>query len=137
MRPAPRIPVMSGASGKKRPGTKRRRQPTLRGKLPTTMPHAELPAPLRPLFWDYDFDTLRWEHDRDLLIARVLTTGGWEAIRWLRGRCGDPDLRAWIIHRWGAGLAPRQLRFWELILGLPAPQVNAWVARARRSVWGQ
>ena len=102
-----------------------------------TTARTELPTLLRPLFWDHDFGALSWEQDRDLLMARILTTGGWEAIRWLRDHCGDPELRDWIIRRRGARLTPRQLRFWELILGLPAPQVNIWVARAKGSVWEQ
>jgi hypothetical protein len=97
----------------------------------------ELPSLLRPLFWEYDFAALTWEQDRDLLIARILTVGGWEAIRWLRRHCGDSALRDWIIHRQGARLTPRQLRFWELILGLPTHQVDFWVARAKRSLWEQ
>lgn len=132
---APRIPSMSGASEKKRRDAKHRQEPTPGAARPKKTPRAKLPALLRPLFWDYDFDALRWEQDRDLLIARVLTAGGWKAIRWLRDRCGDADLREWIIRHRGAGLTPRQLRFWELILGLPAAQVNAWVARAKRSIW--
>ena len=31
-----------------------------------------LPKLLRPLFWDYRFDELNWETDRDLIVGRVL-----------------------------------------------------------------
>jgi hypothetical protein len=51
-----------------------------------------LPALLRPLFWDHDFKTLTWEDDHDLIIARVLASGTWEAITWLRTRLGDQAL---------------------------------------------
>jgi len=50
---------------------------------------SRLPALLRPFFWDYDFKTLTWDDDRDLIIARVLASGTWEAITWLRVRLGD------------------------------------------------
>jgi hypothetical protein len=35
-----------------------------------------LPSFLRPLFWEYDCKALTWEADRDLIIARVLASGG-------------------------------------------------------------
>jgi uncharacterized protein DUF6922 len=50
-----------------------------------------LPALLQPFFWDYDFKTLTWDDDRDLIIARVLASGTWEAITWLRTRLGRSD----------------------------------------------
>jgi len=99
------------------------------------MPSPRLPAMLRTLFWDYDFETLTWEKDRDLVIARVLTSGAWQAVTWLRSCLGDDALRAWIERRDGDGLSPRQLRFWELILGLAHRRVNAWLAAKERKVW--
>jgi hypothetical protein len=96
-----------------------------------------LPGRLRPFFWEYDFASLRWNGDRDLVIERILTAGTWDAITWLRSRMGDAELRAWIERRQGASLSPRQLRFWELILGLPHRQVSAWLAKLGRAVWDQ
>ena len=96
---------------------------------------SQLPAMLRPLFWDYDFETLIWERDRDLVTARILALGTWEAVTWLRSRLGDRALRDWIERRQGRGLSPQQLRFWELILGLPHRQVNAWLAVQGRQIW--
>ena len=96
---------------------------------------AVLPDLLRPLFWEHDFEALTWEADRDLIMARVLASGGWEAVRWLRSRVSDTELRGWIERRRGRGLSPRQLRFWELILGLPRRRVNAWLAEESRKVW--
>ncbi len=78
--------------------------------------HSTLPVLLRPLFWEYDFNPLTWEDDRDLIIARVLAAGSWEAITWLRAQLGDQAWRAWLQHHCGRGLSPRQLRFWEVIL---------------------
>ncbi|MGH2351197.1 MAG: DUF6922 domain-containing protein [Chloroflexota bacterium] len=94
-----------------------------------------LPDRLRSLFWDYDFRTLAWERDRDLVIGRVLTAGDWEALRWLRAEVGDQALREWILRRRGRGLSPKQLRFWELILELPHQEVNAWLTQDGRQVW--
>jgi hypothetical protein len=90
---------------------------------------------LRPLFWDHDFARLRWEADRDLIVGRVLAVGPWDAVQWLRRRLGPATLREWLERRCGAGLSPRQLRFWETILGLPHRQVDAWLAQPGRQAW--
>jgi hypothetical protein len=95
----------------------------------------ELPDMLRPFFWDYDFDTLSWGDDRELIIARVLTSGDWDAVTWLRSRAGDHSLREWIERHQGGGLSPQKLRFWELILGLPHRQVSVWLSTERRKIW--
>jgi hypothetical protein len=55
-----------------------------------------LPARLRAVFWDYDWRSLTWENDRDLIIARVLACGDWEAVVWLRSHLGNRALRRWI-----------------------------------------
>ncbi len=102
---------------------------------PGSRRNPRLPKQLRPFFWDYDFARLSWEEDRDLVTARILAAGSWDAICWLRARLGDSALRAWLERRQGAGLSPRQLRFWELILGLPHRQVNAWLAATGRQAW--
>jgi hypothetical protein len=94
-----------------------------------------LPAKLRELFWDYDFAKLSWKHDFDLVVSRILSSGTWDQICWLRKRMNDDDLRQWIAHRQGRGLSPRQLRFWELILGLPRRKVNQWLAEGDRWIW--
>jgi hypothetical protein len=98
-------------------------------------PTSDLPDFLAPLFWDYKFDTLTWKEDHDLIIKRVLASGGWEAIRWLQSMVGDLNLRTWILNHKGAGLSPQRLRFWELILNLPHRQVNSWLTSVRRKVW--
>src|ERR1700722_17706167 len=90
---------------------------------------------LRPLFWDYDFARLSWKADRDLIIGRILAVGDWEALRWLHRRVPDEELRVWLVQRRGAGLSNRHLRYWELILGLPRRQVNAWLADPARQIW--
>ena len=95
-----------------------------------------LPQFLRPLLWDYRIEDLRWPTHRDLLIGRVLQSGGTEAIAWLRGVVPDVDLASWIGSRSGHGLDARQLRFWQVVLKLPDADVNGWVTRARESAWG-
>ena len=94
-----------------------------------------LPEILRPLFWDVDFSALNWETDRDLIVRRILQSGHWLAIRWLRGVWGDQALYAWLEAHAGAHLSPRKLRYWELVLNLPAQEVDHWITQAKNSLW--
>lgn len=71
----------------------------------------------------------------DLVVSRVLENGRWEDIKTLRYRIGDEALRSWILVRKGRSLSPPRLRFWELLLDLPADQVNLWLSEKTRKVW--
>jgi hypothetical protein len=90
---------------------------------------------LKTLFWDYDFDILTWEQDRELIVSRILTSGNWDAVTWLRSHVGDQSLKEWIERHHGDGLSPQRLRFWEIILELPHRQVNIWLSSERRKIW--
>ncbi len=96
---------------------------------------AHLPKSLREYFWDYRFDQLSWERDRELVIRRLLTVGSWDAILWLRRQIGDAALRDWIIAQHGWGMTVRQLRFWALVLNLPREQVDVWIKAAGSNPW--
>lgn len=90
---------------------------------------------LRSAFWDYPFQALRWETDTDLVVGRILAVGTWPMVRWLYRRLGDDALRTWLQERAGAGLSPKQLRFWQVILDIPKREVDAWLARPERRAW--
>ena len=94
-----------------------------------------LPGELKPVFWDYNFNRLRWEKDRDLIIGRILSQGDWQALEWLRSRVDSVSLRDWLSSRRGAGLSSGKLRFWGLILELPPREVNKWLKDKGRMVW--
>jgi hypothetical protein len=96
---------------------------------------AKLPEMLRPLFWDCDFDRLDWLRDRDFVTGRILVHGPWEAICWLRGEVGDEGVRDWIVDHEGRELSRQQIRFWELILDLPADLVATWLQSESRKIW--
>jgi uncharacterized protein DUF6922 len=81
----------------------------------------DLPASVRDLFWDLDPRSLRWDRDRELITGRVLISGPWETVQWLRATIGDQAIRTWIEEHERRGLSPRQLRFWQLILDNPHP----------------
>ncbi|MEW5869920.1 MAG: hypothetical protein AB1894_11635 [Chloroflexota bacterium] len=97
--------------------------------------NVSLPEFLKPHFWDCDFSALSWTDQRDFVIRRLLQSGNWQALTWLRLELGDAELRRWIEQRRGAGLSPRQLRFWEAVLEMPHAKVTRWVHDAARHPW--
>ena len=99
------------------------------------MPVVQLPPDVRRLLYDCDPDQVRWEQHGGFLIDRILSEGGWDAIRWLRDVAGDAALRARLVETKGRRLSPRQLRFWQLLLDVPEHVVSAWLADPARSIW--
>jgi hypothetical protein len=98
-------------------------------------PSEPLPAELKPLFWDHVFEQIDFGQHRDFVIGRILSVGDWNSVQWLRSRVGKEGVRSWIVRREGRGLTPPQLRFWELVLPLPADQVNSWLAAQKELPW--
>jgi hypothetical protein len=94
-----------------------------------------LPEHLAELFWEYDASDLDWVEHREFIARRVLSHGRWEQLRWLREQLGDPELRRIIEKSEGRDLSPRQLRFWQLILEIPAARVDGWLHDSRRQLW--
>jgi hypothetical protein len=91
---------------------------------------------LRPAFWDVPFETLSWEEHRDFIIRRILQSGTFEMIRWLRTRLDDDALREWLKEHRGRGLSPRQIHYWKAVLGLSPGMVDHWIT-AQEQVWGR
>lgn len=51
-----------------------------------------LPAFLRPILWEYEFADLSWEADRDTIVFKILSSGDWNSVRWLRSELGAGQL---------------------------------------------
>jgi uncharacterized protein DUF6922 len=96
---------------------------------------SDLPEAVKALFWDVAPGELRWDLHREFIIGRILASGPWDVVQWLRKREGDAAVRSWIERHEGRGLSPKQLRFWELILGIPSERVDPWVERERSGIW--
>ena len=98
---------------------------------------SRLPDEVLAYFWDYPSTRLSLAKDQFLIIRRILTDDSLEVILWLSGQVGDETIRKWPLDHRGRGLSPRQLRSWELILNLPAEEVDGWVRTASQSPWGR
>lgn len=97
----------------------------------------ELADLLRRYLWEYDPAGLSWESHRHTIIGRLLESGGWDAVRWLRAHVSSEELRGFLVRRRGRGVEPRRLRFWGLILEIPREQVDEWIATARSNPWNR
>ena len=86
-------------------------------------------------FWDCDVNALDWETQRDFISRRLLKHGDQTTLRWLRAQWGDMGLKNWLIAQQGAGLTPRQVRYWSVILDIDPVLADEWVAAASDSVW--
>jgi hypothetical protein len=89
------------------------------------------------LFWDYPARSISPEADKDLVVRRVAAEGGWREMSLLRSRVGDQAIRDVIERTEARGLSPQRIRFWQLLLGLPARRADAWVRRERESTWAR
>jgi hypothetical protein len=87
------------------------------------------------LFWDYSGRTLSVARDRDLVVRRVAGEGGLREVRMLRASVGDAAIRDVIERTAARGMSPQRIRFWQLLIGLPARRADAWVRAARASTW--
>jgi hypothetical protein len=90
---------------------------------------------VRSLFWEYGDRDVSLEGDRDFVTGRVLSAGGWEALRWLRREMGESSLRDYLSRTRGRLLSPRQLRLWQVLLDLPEETVTKWIEGTARQVW--
>ncbi len=80
------------------------------------------------LLWDVAPGAVRLSRHRDFLIGRILARGGWAAVEWLRRELSDAAIADYLERTRGRLLSPRQLRFWELVLGLDDDAVSRWIA---------
>ena len=58
--------------------------------------------------------------------------GRWDDMLWLLGAYDGRKLRDYLKRRGQRALAPRELRFWARVCGVPRDEQDAWVREARR-----
>lgn len=94
-----------------------------------------LPPEVRALFWEYGDREVSLESERDFVMGRVLSAADWDGLRWLRREVGEAAIRDYLDRTRGRLLSPRQLRLWQVLLGLPEETVTAWIGNERRRLW--
>lgn len=76
------------------------------------MSPSSLPEPLRPYFWDTDFDTLDLARHRRFIAERLMDKTTPEGLRWLLVHYSRPELRD--IAATSRRLSARDRDFWRL-----------------------
>ncbi|MBK7585078.1 MAG: hypothetical protein IPI67_33430 [Myxococcales bacterium] len=80
-----------------------------------------LPEHVRHLFWEVapgDVDLIR---HRDYVLERVMSRGGWQAMRWLRSTYARDDI-ADFLRRKAEHLTARDRAYWSLVAGVTQAQ---------------
>ena len=78
---------------------------------------AALPADVARLFWDTEPEQVDLGAHRDYVMERVMSRGGWAAMRWLRDMYSSEEMADFLVRK-GHRLAPRELAYWSLIAGI-------------------
>jgi len=94
-----------------------------------------IPASTLALFWEYPAGTITFERNRDLVMEKVLSRGGWEDVQWLRSVAGDNAILDWLLRTKGRALERAQIRFWQLVLDIPSEEADAWLSIPDREIW--
>ena len=86
-----------------------------------------LPPEVARLFWDVDPSAVDLTAHADYVLERVMSRGGWQAMKWLRTAYTRSTLASFLERKGVARLSPRELAYWSLIAGLEgeAPQGGA------------
>jgi hypothetical protein len=79
-----------------------------------------LPEFVSRLLWDLDPTAIDPDRDAALIFERVMTRGGWDAMKWLRARYPRERLASFVRAEGARRLSPRDLAYWALVCGLEA-----------------
>ena len=98
----------------------------------------EIPEGVQSILWEYSLDEIpsgdRWQ---SAIIERVMQRGCWDDMLWLLRVFDRERLLVFLERRGRRALAPRELRFWSRICGVPEDDQDTWVleSRARERAW--
>jgi hypothetical protein len=93
----------------------------------------QIPPRVQALLWDVSIDLSSVDARCErLIIERVMDRGCWEDMRWLLRSFDGKRLRKFVRSRGRRVLAPRELRFWTTVCGVPKAEADIWVGEARK-----
>ena len=84
------------------------------------MSHEPLPASVLRLLWDVEPSEIDFDRDRALIFERVMTSGTWQAMQWLRERYRRDVLAEFVAIHGRQRLSPRDLAYWSLVTDVEA-----------------
>jgi len=69
---------------------------------------------LKPLFWEYDWASVKENLCSPFVIARVLELGDPKQFRALTDQVGDETIKAFLVQKGNRLLSARSFSFWHL-----------------------
>lgn len=99
---------------------------------------SHIPEFLFPLFWEYEPENIHIVRHADFVMGRIMETGTWESMLWLRRTYSRERLISFLEKRGRRVLPPRELNYWALISGISREKREDWVMESRNKthVWG-
>jgi|SRR3989344_2974458 len=76
----------------------------------------ELPASLKPLFWDVDFASLSLEKSRGFILKRIIDRGDTLAYDWMKDRYHVDEIKILVLS--SRDLSRKTANFWSKYFGL-------------------
>jgi hypothetical protein len=77
---------------------------------------------LKPVIWDYDFNTLDLEKHKKFVIARLMKYGRPEQIKWMLKRYPEEDIIETV--KTSRNLDKRTANFWAVHYNIPKDEVK-------------
>lgn len=84
----------------------------------------QIPAFLKPYFWEIDFAGLSLPERETYVIERVLEYGNDQAIRWLKVNF-TPETIAAVVRR-SRRISKNTANIWALVLNIPKEQIRCF-----------
>ncbi len=99
----------------------------------------QLPSFLHRFFWEYDPEVLDLHKHADVIMARIMERGTWQAMLWLRTVYPPEVMARFLSVKGWKVLPPREVNYWALLSGLPEDIKKQLVRKAaqRDGIWGE
>jgi hypothetical protein len=100
---------------------------------------SQLPAYLHRFFWEYDPGSLDIHKHADIIMARIMERGSWQAMVWLSNEYSPEVIKNFLSVKGWQVLPPREVNYWALITGMPVEAKKRLVKKSgkRDAVWSQ
>jgi len=98
-----------------------------------------IPSSLHRFFWEYDPGKLDVDRHADLIMARLMERGSWQAMVWLRKTYPAAKIARFLEKKGWRVLAPREINYWALVCDLPENRKTELLhkSRQRDTIWSR
>ena len=91
-----------------------------------------IPKFLHRFFWEYDPDKIDRIKHADLIKAKIMERGTWQAMTWLKEVYSDAEREEFLSRKGIKILPPRELNYWAMVSGVSGNKRKKWLKQAVR-----